>query len=155
MQFPALSTGHFNKYERKSKWLEYILPISDVVLKVQCKKGKTVTPSRKLQAKGEIACMYDSRLSSSLLRNIPSDSLTKGEAFTLQTGKRHQYKARFYQSPLFNDKNAFRKSVYIYKYYFPDFSCTHRRMCVYGRYAPGFFNLVDQSYHESSLDPVH
>ena len=36
---------------------EYILPISDVALKVQCKKGKTVTPSRKLQAKGEIACM--------------------------------------------------------------------------------------------------
>ena len=59
MPFPALSTGHFNKYERKSKWLEYILPISNVVVKVQClrKKGKTVTPSRKLQAKGKIACM--------------------------------------------------------------------------------------------------
>ena len=58
MPFPALSTGHFNKYERKSKWLEYILPISNVVVKVQClrKKGKTVTPSRKLQAKGKIAC---------------------------------------------------------------------------------------------------
>ena len=23
--------------------------------------------------------------------------------------------------------------------YFPDFSCTHGRMCVYGRYAPGNF----------------
>ena len=59
MPFPALSTGHFNKYERKSKWLEYILPISNVVVKVQClrKKGKTVTPSRKLQATGKIACM--------------------------------------------------------------------------------------------------
>ena len=59
MPFPALSTGHFNRYERKSKWLEYILPISNVVVKVQClrKKGKTVTPSRKLQAKGKIACM--------------------------------------------------------------------------------------------------
>ena len=59
MTFPALSTGHFNKYERKSKWLEYILPISNVVVKVQClrKKGKTVTPLRKLQAKGKIACM--------------------------------------------------------------------------------------------------
>ena len=59
MPFPALSTGHFNKYERKSKWLEYILPISNVVVKVQClrKKGKTVTPSRKLQATGTISCM--------------------------------------------------------------------------------------------------
>ena len=59
MPFPALSTGHFNKYERKSKWLEYILPISNVVVKVQClrKKGKTVTPSRKLQATGKISCM--------------------------------------------------------------------------------------------------
>ena len=37
MPFPALSTGHFNKYERKSKWLEYILPISNVVVKVQCR----------------------------------------------------------------------------------------------------------------------
>ena len=48
MPFPALSTGHFNKYERKCKWLEYILPISGVVDKVQCLrgKGKTVTPSR-------------------------------------------------------------------------------------------------------------
>ena len=48
MPFPALSTGHFNKYERKCKWLEYILPISGVVDKVQClrEKGKTVTPSR-------------------------------------------------------------------------------------------------------------
>jgi len=59
MPFPASSTGHFNKYERKSKWLEFILPISNVVVKVRSlrKKGKTVTPSRKLQAKGEIACM--------------------------------------------------------------------------------------------------
>ena len=41
------------------KWLEYILPISSVVVKVEClrKEGKTVTPSRKLQANGEIACM--------------------------------------------------------------------------------------------------
>ena len=32
----ALSTAHFEKYERKCKWLVYILPISDVVVKVQC-----------------------------------------------------------------------------------------------------------------------
>ena len=31
MLFPASSTGHFNKYERKCKWLEYILLISNVV----------------------------------------------------------------------------------------------------------------------------
>ena len=55
----SFSTGHFDKYERKCIWLEYILPMSSVVVKVQClrRKGKTVTPSRKLQAKGEIACM--------------------------------------------------------------------------------------------------
>ena len=28
---------------------------------------------------------------------------------------------KIHQPPLFNDKNAFRKSVYIYKNYFPDF----------------------------------
>ena len=27
MPIPVLSTGHFNKYERKNKWLEYILTI--------------------------------------------------------------------------------------------------------------------------------
>ena len=36
MLFSALSTGHFGKYERKCKWLVYILPISDVVVKVRC-----------------------------------------------------------------------------------------------------------------------
>ena len=80
MPFPALSTGHFNKYERKSKWLEYILPISNVVVKVQClrKKGKTVTPSR-ITSKGQDS-LYDSRLSSSLLRNIPSQAGNRGGA---------------------------------------------------------------------------
>ena len=78
MKFPALSTGHFNKYERKSKWLEYIVPISNVVVKVQClsKKGKTVTPSR-ITSKGQDS-RYDSRLSSSLLRNIPSQARNRG-----------------------------------------------------------------------------
>ena len=76
--FPALSTGHFNKYERKCKWLKHILPISSVVVKVQCsrKKGKTVTP----------LCL------ASLL--VSSYSLAKGETFTLQTGKRHQHNAK-------------------------------------------------------------
>ena len=36
MLFSALSTEHFEKYERKCKWLVYVLPISDVVVKVQC-----------------------------------------------------------------------------------------------------------------------
>ena len=40
---------------------------------VNGKKGKTATPSRKLQAKDEISSLYDSRLSSSSLRNIPCD----------------------------------------------------------------------------------
>ena len=26
--------------------------------------------------------------------------------------------------------------------YFPDFSCTHGRMCVYGRYAPDYY-IID------------
>ena len=83
MPFPALSTGHFNKYERKSKWLEYILPISNVVAKVQClrKKGKTVTPLRKLQAKGKIACMTAVlEIIASLWRENPSRDL-KTELF--------------------------------------------------------------------------
>ena len=78
--FPALYTGHFNKYERKCEWLEYIiLLISSVVVKVQClrEKGKTVMPSRKLQAKGE----REGDKSASLL--VSSDSLAKGETFTM------------------------------------------------------------------------
>ena len=37
--------------------------------------------------------LYDSRLSSSLLRNIPSDE-EREETFTLNKGKRHQYNAK-------------------------------------------------------------
>ena len=40
---------------------------------VNGKKGKTATPSRKLQAKDEISSLYDSRLSSSSLRNMHCD----------------------------------------------------------------------------------
>ena len=74
MPFPVLSTGHFNKYERKCKWLEYILPISSVVVKVQClrEKGKNCDAIMEIISKGRDS-LYDSRLSSSLLRNIPSD----------------------------------------------------------------------------------
>ena len=77
MLFSALSTAHFEKYERKCKWLVYVLPISGVVVKVQCMltERKVKQPSRKLQAKDEISSLYDSRLSLSSLRkeNIPSD----------------------------------------------------------------------------------
>ena len=47
-------------------------------LTVQClsKKGKTVTPSR-ITSKGQDS-RYDSRLSSSLLRNIPSQARNRG-----------------------------------------------------------------------------
>ena len=118
MPFPALSTGHFNKYERKCKWLEHILPISSVVVKVQCsrKKNKTVTPS----------CL---RLSSSLvIRWLRARRLLFRRAKDTNTMR------RIYQLPLFNDKNAFRKSVYIYTKTI--FSCTHGHMCVCGRYTP-------------------
>ena len=117
MPFPALSTGHFNKYEIKYKWLEHILPISSVVVKVQCsrKKGKTVTPS----------CL---RLSSSLVTR-----LLRARRLLFRRAKDTNTMRKIYQLPLFNDKNAFRKSVYMYKNYFPDFSCTHGRMCVCGR----------------------
>ena len=56
---------------------------------------------------------------------------------------------RIYQLPLFNDKNAFRKSVYVYKNYFQLYARTYVRLWML--YAPGFYNLVDQS----KLDPVH
>ena len=125
--FPALSTGHFNKYERNCKWLKHILPISSVVVKVQCsrKKGKTVTPS----------CL---RLSSSLVtRWLRARRLLFRRAKDTNT------------IPLFNDKNAFRKSVYVYKNYFQLYARTYVRL--WTLYAPGFYNLVDQS----KLDPVH
>ena len=133
MPFPALSTGHFNKYERKCKWLEHILPISSVVVKVQCsrKKSKTVTPS----------CL---RLSSSLvIRWLRARRLLFRQAKDTNTMR------RIYQLPLFNDKNAFRKSVYIYKNYFQLYARTYVRL--WTLYARGFYNLVDQS----KLDPVH
>ena len=41
-------------------------------------KRQTVTSSKKLQAKDEISSLYDSRLSSSSLKNIPSD-VERGE----------------------------------------------------------------------------
>ena len=130
--FPALSTGHLNKYERKCKWLKHILPISSVVVKVQCsrKKSKTVTPS----------CL---RLSSSLvIRWLRARRLLFRRAKDTNTMR------RIYQLPLFNDKNAFRKSVYIYKNYFQLYARTYVRL--WTLYAPGFYNLVDQS----KLDPV-
>ena len=133
MPFPALSTGHFNKYERKCKWLKHILPISSVVVKVQCsrKKSKTVTPS----------CL---RLSSSLvIRWLRARRLLFRRAKDTNTMR------RIYQLPLFNDKNAFRKSVYVYKNYFQLYARTYVRLWML--YAPGFYNLVDQS----KLDPVH
>ena len=144
MPFPALSTGHFIKYETKCKY--------SVVVKVQWlrKKGKTVTPSRKLQAKGEIACMTAAclRLSSSLVTRW-----LRARRLPFRRAKDTNIMRKIYQPPLFNDKNAFRKSVYLSVYlYFPaDFQLYARRMCVYGRYAPGCHNLVDQS----RLDPVH
>ena len=131
--FPALSTGHFNKYERKCKWLKHILPISSVVVKVQCsrKKSKTVTPS----------CL---RLSSSLVTRW-----LRARRLLFRQAKDTNTMRKIYQLPLFNDKNAFRKSVYIYKNYFQLYARTYVRL--WTLYAPGFYNLVDQS----ELDPVH
>ena len=116
MLFPALSTGYFNKYERKCKWLEYILPISGVVDKVQClrENGKRIT------SKGQDS-LYDRRYFSSLLRNIPCDSLAKSNPLTLQTGK-------------IKDTNIMRT-----------YQKKNFQMRVYGSYAPGFYNLVDKS----------
>ena len=65
--------------------------ISSVIGKVQClrKKGKTVTPSRRLQAKGVMS--------------------------TLQMGKGTNIMRKIYQSSRFNEKTAFRKSkIYMY-----------------------------------------
>ena len=50
--------------------------------------------------------------------------------------QKHQYNAKYLSQ--FNDKNAFgkRKSMY----FFPDFNCMHRHMCLYARYIPGSRN---------------
>ena len=87
MPFPVLSTGHFNKYERKCKWLEYILLISSV--------------GNHKQTKGEIACMtaVSLRLSCKTSLVMRSEkrrmySLAKGDTLTLKTGKRHEYNAK-------------------------------------------------------------
>ena len=77
--------------------------ISSVAVKVQClrEKGKTVTPSWKSQAKGEIVCMtaVSLRLSCETSLVMRSEkrrmySLAKGETLTLKTGKRHEYNAK-------------------------------------------------------------
>ena len=49
---------------------------------------------------------------------------------------------KIYQSFRFNDKNAF-------SYYFSYFSstCTHGRMCAYGRYAPEIIAQIHQIFH--------
>ena len=62
-----------------------LIYISSVIDKVQClrKKGKTVTPSRRLHAKGETS--------------------------TLQTSKYTNIIRKIYQSSRFNNKNAFTK----------------------------------------------
>ena len=42
-----------------------------------------------------------------------------------------------------NDKKAFGK--FKKKSFFSDFSCTHGRMCVYGRYAPAMLVIIKPS----------
>ena len=42
-----------------------------------------------------------------------------------------------------NDKNAFMK--FKKKVFFPGFSCTHGRMCVYGRYPPAILVIIKLS----------
>ena len=80
------------------------------------------------------------RLSSSLLRNIPSlIRWLRARRLPFRRVKDTNIMRKIYRSPLFNDKNAFRNI------YFSVLSCTHGRMCVFGRYAPGLYNLVDQS----------
>ena len=50
--------------------------------------------------------------------------------------QKHQYNAKYLSQ--YNDKNAFgkRKSIY----FFPDFSCMHRHMCLHARYIRGSRN---------------
>ena len=68
MPSPAFSAGHFQKIKTKKNAVINCLfypSISSVVGKVRTvygKKGKTVTPSRRLQAKGEMCTLQTSKL---------------------------------------------------------------------------------------------
>ena len=129
--FPALSTGHFNKYERKCKWLEHILPISSVVVKVQCsrKKGKTAI------------------MSASLL--VSSDSLAKGETFTLQTGQKTPTQCEKFISYLCLMIKTLSGNQYICTKTSSQISAVRTGVCAFVNASPWI--LVDQS----KLDPVH
>ena len=95
MPFPALSTGNFNNYERKCKndWNIFYPSLVVLLLRYSVYGKMQISGIKEITNKGRDN-LYDSFLSSSLLRNIPCDSLAKGETFTLQKGKRHQYNAK-------------------------------------------------------------
>ena len=76
-----------NKYEGKCNSYLFSLPISSAICKVQClpreNKGKTITPLKRLNAKGETS--------------------------TLQTGKKTNKRGKNFQLYRINDKNYLRK----------------------------------------------
>ena len=116
MPFPAFSAGPFQQINTEKKTMfSCLFYISSVYryarYSIYRKKGKTVTPSRRLQATAE------------------------GETSTLQTGKYTKIMRKIYHSFRLNDKNAFRK-LEIYNYIFDISNCVDRRICVYGRYSP-------------------
>ena len=61
---------------------------------------------------------------------------------------------KIYQSPLFNDKNAFRKSVYLYKKIIFQISVVRTGVCAYMDATLLDF-LTWLSILQSSLDPVY
>ena len=80
-------TCSVNQYEGKCNSYLFSLPLSSVICKVQClpreNKGKTMTPLKRLNAKGETS--------------------------TLQTGQKTNKRGKFFQLYRINDKNYLRK----------------------------------------------
>ena len=75
------------------------------------KKVKTVTPSWKSQVKGEIACMTAVSLRLSCKTSLVMRS--EKRRLLLTRAKDINIMRKIYQSPLFNNENACRKSVCI------------------------------------------
>ena len=117
MPFPAFSAGHFQEINTKENaiisCLIYIPGVKLSAGKVLTgKKDETVRPPWRLHAKGEMS--------------------------TLQTGKDTNIINKFINYPDLMIK-TFSENKNIC---FPDFTCTHGRMCAYGRYAPEFVDLI-------------
>ena len=124
MPLSAFSAGHFSKLIcRKCSRQLYILLISSVVGKVQCSCEKKVSDSKELW---------------NLNKRIKK-ILTHGHQKTVS------YK-KCISHPDLIIKNAFSENkTYIIRVFFQNVRCTcmHRRICIYGSYAPAYGQSMD------------